>query len=571
MTAAVLAGVASAAEPPKKQSAKDLFGLATMHEFQLELAAKDWDRMQPTGGMRFPGAGPGGFGPPGGPPAADDKNADVHRGNGFGLTFPWVHANFIHAGQTLRDVGLRFKGNASYMASSRGLKRNFKVDFNHYDEDKNFHGLKSINLNAGAMDPTRAHEALSYAVFRAAGVPAPRTAFAQVTLTIPGKYDRELLGTYTVVEQVSKTFLKDHFKSAKGLLLKPEGVRAMDYLGDDWAPYERRYGAKTDADPKLRKRLIDFARLVHLADDAAFRKEVGSYVDVDEFLRFVAVNALIANLDGVFMMGHNYYLYLPSESGKFVFMPWDLDLSFAGFPMAGGPEQQADLSLTHPFAGDNRLFDRLMAMKEVSEQYHKILKELASTCFAKEALLKQVDAIEQVIKEPLAKERAAAEKRKEFAGGFGPPGGDVFIRPGGGPPGGGPRDMFGRGNDLRTFITRRTESVAAQLAGKSKGTVPQIGLGPGGPGRPGMMPFAPPRPGELLPGPLQEMLRLSDEQKKQLAELQKKFDGELDKILTDEQRKQIKELRERGPFGPPGGPPGGFGPPGFGPPQERRP
>lgn len=90
------------------------------------------------------------------------------------------------------------------------------------------------------------------------------------------------------------------------------------------------------------------------------------------------------------------------------------------------------------------------------------------------------------------------------------------------------------------------------------------GFGPGG-GRFGM-----PRPGEVLPAPVQEMLRLTDEQKKQLAELQKEVDGKVEKLLTEEQNKQLKEMRERGPggFGPPGGGPGGpggFGPPGGGP------
>src|SRR5262249_43940427 len=173
----------------------------------------------------------------------------------------------------------------------------------------------------------------------------------------------------------------------------------------------------------LRQRLIDCARLVHRADDETFRKEIGAYLDVEEFLRFVAVNALLSNLDSIFMMGHNYYIYLPPETGKLVFIPWDLDLSLAGFPMAGGSEQQADLSLSHPFAGENRLFDRLMAIKEISEQYQRILKEITATCFAKEALLKQVDAIEQATRAPLAKERGAAEQRNERGGGFGPPGG----------------------------------------------------------------------------------------------------------------------------------------------------
>jgi spore coat protein CotH len=87
------------------------------------------------------------------------------------------------------------------------------------------------------------------------------------------------------------------------------------------------------------------------------------------------------------------------------------------------------------------------------------------------------------------------------------------------------------------------------------------GGGPGG----GMM-FGP-RAGEVLPGPMQDMLGLSADQRKQVAELQKDVDGRLEKILTEDQRKQFREMRDRGPgrgpggFGPGGLPPGGPMPP----------
>ena len=82
-------------------------------------------------------------------------------------------------------------------------------------------------------------------------------------------------------------------------------------------------------------------------------------------------------------------------------------------------------------------------------------------------------------------------------------------------------------------------------------------------------PFEPPKPGQVLPGFMQDQLKLSAEQKKQLDELQKEVDAKLSKILTPEQKKSLEDMRTfRGPggFGPPGGPgpggPGGFGPPG---------
>src|SRR5207302_2690291 len=140
--------------------------------------------------------------------------------------------------QTLKKVGIRYAGDITYFVSAQGAKRPLKVNFDKF-ADQNFHGLTSLQLHSMPLDPSKAREALAFAVFRAAGVPAPRTAFAEVTLTVPGQHDREYVGLYTLIEQVGGPFLKDHFKGAGGLLLKPEGLQGgLAYLGEDWKPYE---------------------------------------------------------------------------------------------------------------------------------------------------------------------------------------------------------------------------------------------------------------------------------------------------------------------------------------------
>jgi spore coat protein CotH len=427
-----------------------------------------------------------------------------------------------------------------------------KVELDHFDaEAGHFHGLRKLNLNSGAMDPTKGREALAFAAFRAAGVPAPRTAYAEVTLTVPGKYDREYLGLYTVVEQVDKTFLKDRFGDGKGLLMKPERLRGIEYLGDNWDAYKTRYQPKRDPTPAEAKRMIEFAKLVNQGTDEQFAKDIGSYLDVPEFLRFLGATAMLSNLDSLLTMGHNFYIYLNPTTNKLVFIPWDLDLSLAGFPMVGTPEQQLDLSLAHPFAGQNKLIERLLAVKAVNDQYQQVLKQLATTAFSKEKLLADIETIEKATKDLKAKDAKAAAARNEGGGG-------MFGM--GGPPGGG---MLGRTPpDLKTFVEKRTASISAQLAGENKGYVPVAG-GPGGFG------MRVPRPGEVLPGMLQNMLNLSDAQKKQVAELQKEVEGKLDQILTADQKAQLKRIREGGPFGGPGGgPPGG---PGAGPQGGPRP
>jgi hypothetical protein len=156
--------------------------------------------------------------------------------------------------------------------------------------------------------------------------------------------------------------------------------------------------------------------------------------------------------------------------------------------------------------------------------------------------------------------------------------------PGGGPPGGpGGPGGFGIGNFqakplLAALDTDKDGKLSKEelIAGvkkffadcdkEKKGSLTEAQLvegfnrilprPPGFPGGPGGF-GGPPQAGQILPGGVKERLNLTDEQKKQLEQLQKEVDDKLAKILTDEQKKTLRQ-----PFGPGGGPfgpPGGFG------------
>jgi putative membrane-bound dehydrogenase-like protein len=452
-------GVATSPAADRKDApAEDVFGTTKVWAMHLEISAKEYEAMQPpAGGFGFPGAAPAAPAPP-----APKEKRDSER-NLFGTEFPWAEADLSAEGKTYKKVGVRYAGEVTYFASFQGLKRPLKVEFNRFG-DQQFHGLTAVNLHAMPLDPSKGREAVAYSVFRAAGVPAPRTAFAEVTLTVPGKYDKEYLGLYAVVEDVDRPFLADRFDTDKGLLMKPFQVRTMDYLGADWERYQGQYRPQSGPTEEGTKRVIAFARLVNQAGDDEFRKQIDSYLDVDEFLRFLAANALTSNLESSVALGHNYYLYLSPRANKFIFIPGDLEFSLANFLLMGTADQLMDLSLIHPYPGDNKLVDRLLALKDVNEKYQKLLKELSEKVFTKDLLTKDIEAVEKVAKEPLAKEKKAAEARKEAPAGFGPPGAAVPQPP-----------------DLKTFAEKRTVSVAAQLAGKSKGYVPAgFSFGPPG-------------------------------------------------------------------------------------------
>lgn len=464
----------------KKPSPGDaVFGTARVVHFHLAMTEKQFAALTPAGkpGFGFPGFGPPGFGPPGfGSKGAKDE--DTHR-NTFGVALPWSRGEVSFEGKALKDVGVRYKGNYTFLATANALKRSLKFDFNRHVKGQKLDGLPLVNLNCNVSDPSRAREALSYWFFREAGVPAPRTCFAELTLSVPGKYDKEFVGVYTVVENVNNTFLKQHFKKGKGMLLKPEGLQGgLTYLGTDWKAYERRYRPEDPPSAEEKKRLLDFTKLIDAGTDEDFAKEIGSYLDVEAFLKYIAANALLANLDSYLGYGHNFFLYLEPSSKKFVFLPWDLDLSLATWPAAGMPEQQVNLSIHHPHAGKNKLIDRLFAIPEHKKKYLAILQGLTETAFTKTKLLDSLEQIETALKEPLRQEARAVAARKEGGGGFGKKGFGGF--------GGG--GQFGQTMPPRRFIERRTASVAAQLAGEAKGYEPRpIGFG-GPPGNFGGFP-----------------------------------------------------------------------------------
>jgi putative membrane-bound dehydrogenase-like protein len=454
-TALPSSGASDDGDPKRTAADVGLFGLTRVIPIHIEISADEYRAMQPP----TPAATPGG--PPPAPRPKKPGERESER-NLFGVAFPWARGAVTLEGKTFQGVRLRYAGNASYMASAAGLKRSFLVDLDGADPPE-FHGLHALQLQSGALDPTKAREALAFTLFREAGVPAPRTVLAEVTLMIPAVHEKAYLGLYTLVEPVDRAFLKDRFGTDKGMLLRPQGLRGLDFLGDDWEKYRGPYRPLTEPMPDEAKRLIEFVRLVQQGDDERFRKVIAEYLDVDRFLRFMAVQSLIANADGFFTLNYNYSMFLDPKTSRFVLIPGDQELSFANFLMMGSAEQLMDMSLARPYGGQNRLVDRLLAMPDVREAHQKIVKDLATTVFRKDRLLADASAFEGATKAILEREAAARAERAEPPVGFGPAGAPTAP-------------------DLRTFAEKRSRSIADQLAGKKDGYRPQFNFGPPGGG-----------------------------------------------------------------------------------------
>lgn len=365
--------------PP--DSPEDLFAPDALHTIHLRIPADLYRMMEPSAARRAARAKSGLQNP-----------ADIElRGGNEG--FAYVRAKVELDGRAIDNVGVRLKGHFSYSASRNMTRRPMKLDFERFVPGQRVAGLAALNLNNHAVDPSQARETLAFEFFRALGLPAPRTSFALVYLHVPGLYEPEFLGLYTLIEEVDNNFLQRHFGTDDGVLFKPGGMRGIAWLGDEWAPYAPKFNAKDELSASQSKRLVDLARLIHKADDAQFVSNIESHLDVEAVLRYVAVNSAICNFDSFLSTGHNYYLYLDPMRNRLCMMPWDMNMSFGGYSWVGTGEQIANTSITHAYVDHNRLIERVLAIPRYRQAYLDHVRRLIDGPMSLASVRKRLERI----------------------------------------------------------------------------------------------------------------------------------------------------------------------------------
>ncbi|MGH4034044.1 CotH kinase family protein [Actinomycetota bacterium Odt1-20B] len=259
--------------------------------------------------------------------------------------------------------------------TARAPKRSWKVDFEVGESEDRLHGMERVNLKAMYNDPSQMREAVAWRLLERAGIPAAQHTYAMFFLN-----DR-YMGLFSVIEQVDKKFLKDHFgKNSEGNLYKAYcgdvGCATLEHRtgtggADDGRLYftegspvdDRTYRLKTNEDDPAANTYDDLAALIRAVNGVelsggegafasdAFRSSVENVLDVRAFLRWAGANVLLGSWDNYFATPSNYYLYNSGRLGDakgftsrpyFTFIPWDYDNS-SGIDFFATPWQYTDL------------------------------------------------------------------------------------------------------------------------------------------------------------------------------------------------------------------------------------
>ena len=232
-------------------------------------------------------------------------------------------ANVTINGETVGNVAIRTKGNTSLtsVANSDSDRYSFKLDFDYYDNNGNYYGLKKLCLNNNYSDNSSMREYISYKIMGELGLDVPQCGYSNITV------NGEEWGLYLAVEAIDETFLETHFDDATGDLYKPEGQDGtgadLVYDGDDISSYTG-LNLKTNEDTSDGKEII---ALMKALEDG---ENLEDLLDVESALKYIAANVALANFDSYLgNTTHNYYLY--EEDGYFTVIPWDMNLAFGGF------------------------------------------------------------------------------------------------------------------------------------------------------------------------------------------------------------------------------------------------
>ncbi|NCE66129.1 spore coat protein CotH [Pseudoflavonifractor sp. 524-17] len=327
--------------------------------------------------------------------------------------------------EAYKNVGIRAKGNTSLsMVSTLGSQRySFKLEFDHYDSTKSYHGLDKLCLNNIIQDNTYMKDFLVYQMMGAFGVDAPLCSYVYITV------NGEDWGLYLAVEGIEEGFLQRSYGKSYGALYKPDstdgqggrnnkqgfGDRPMEGRGaQDSAALEGRFDAwesqrpgtppgdgpgggmgssdvklqYIDDDPDSYPNLFDSAktditqadqaRLIQSLKQLSSGENLEQVLDMDEVLRYFVVHNFVCNGDSYTgSIVHNYYLY--EEEGQLSMIPWDYNLAFGTFQNQGAASavnEPIDTPVSGGSVEERPMLGWIFSDESYTDKYHQYFKDM---------------------------------------------------------------------------------------------------------------------------------------------------------------------------------------------------
>jgi len=285
----------------------------------------------------------------------------------------------------VRNVGIRSRGQGSRNPQKIGLR----VDMARYTTGQTFVGLSTIILDNMWQDGSFLRERLAFTMFEKLGEPAPRESFCRLYI------NNEYQGVYAITEEIDGSFTKRVNGETDGTLFEFHWFNDKQWRAEDLvsiANYKPLLEPRThvlDADSTLYAPIQSLFKEVNAAPDAVWLDLVGQYLDLNQFMKHVAIEQFIVENDGILGYAgmNNFYLYRFQGTSKHRLFVWDKDQAFLA--------KDTGVATT----SDNILFNRAMTYPDLREVYLSTLESCATIAKTDDFLLFEVDRLTAIIYE----------------------------------------------------------------------------------------------------------------------------------------------------------------------------
>ncbi|KAF9155179.1 hypothetical protein BG015_010760 [Linnemannia schmuckeri] len=334
--------------------------------------------------------------------AIDALNTNPNTEAEARVSFRFINAKTIY---TQTNITLKTSGKSSKEFAKQSYKIKFDTDYN-----QTFFSRPNIKLRSMATEPTYLREKVYINTLNAVGVPTQQGSYVRLFI------NNEAYGLYLMVDDIKKSFLKQTVHGGDNLIIPGSLIQAnaptpseqadLAYKGPLTAAYGREtytmqnLGNNPVAEPL--SQLITFMKDLQDFDPLTNADPIGYWnntrLDLDGFLRNMALEYLFGGFDNYWMAGSNYFIYFNptlGASGKWQWLPTDFDGTFGN---GAEIDPKGSYKTLFNFTPDHPLVSKLIIKNTaINGLFTTILKEIVSTTFKPEAMNPHIEGINKMI------------------------------------------------------------------------------------------------------------------------------------------------------------------------------
>ena len=307
------------------------------------------------------------------------------------------HAGFVFDNGTVRDtidpVGFRLRGNTSRWSK----KKSFKVSFNTFTPGGKYYGVEKLNLNGEHNDPSVMRSKVMWDILRKWDIPAPRA--NHVRVYINGNY----YGLYINVEHIDEEFALSRFGNKDGNLFKCLYPADLAYRGPDPDNYKIWNGSRWVYELTTNEEENDFSDLAALigvlenSPDGSLACDLDALFNTYDYLKVMAAQIFCGDWDGYLYNKNNFYLYHNTLTGKFEYIPYDVDNTF-GIDWFNIDWANRNIYGWQPGGSEVRpLYDRIIQHPVLRDQFSHYADQLISSTIDMDSLVQAIEERKSMI------------------------------------------------------------------------------------------------------------------------------------------------------------------------------